>query len=51
VFSGFVIAFVLGRFGTPGIFALIAASMLVVALAIGGMGPRTARRALEAISA
>ena len=50
VFSAFVIGFVLGRFGTAGVFALIAASMGVVALAIGGLGPRTSHRSLEAIS-
>jgi len=51
VFSAFVIGWVLGRFGTPGVFALIAASMLVVALAIGGLGPKTSNRPLESISA
>jgi MFS transporter, putative metabolite:H+ symporter len=50
VFSAFLIGFVLGRFGTSGVFALIAASMTVVALAIGTLGPRTSRRPLEAIS-
>jgi MFS transporter, putative metabolite:H+ symporter len=51
VFSAFVIGWVLGRFETPGVFALIAASMLVVALAIGVMGPKTSNRPLESISA
>jgi putative MFS transporter len=50
VFNSFVIAFVLGRFGTNGVFALIAAAMAVVALVIGAMGPRTRNRSLEAIS-
>jgi putative MFS transporter len=50
VFSAFVIAFVLRAFGVGGVFALIAASMGVVALAIGGLGPRTSLRSLEAIS-
>ena len=50
VFSAFVIGFVLGRLGTPGVFALIAASMAVVALAIGALGPRTTSRPLESIS-
>jgi putative MFS transporter len=50
VFSAFLIGFVLGRFGTPGVFALIAASMAIVALVIGTLGPRTSRRSLEAIS-
>ena len=50
VFSAFVIGFVLGRLGTSGVFALIAASMTVVALAIGGLGPKTTSRSLEVIS-
>lgn len=50
VFSAFLIAFVLGRFGTEGVFALIAAAMAVVASVIGAMGPRTNNRSLEAIS-
>jgi putative MFS transporter len=50
VFSAFVIAFFLREFGTTGVFALIAASMGVVALSIGAMGPLTSRRALEAIA-
>jgi putative MFS transporter len=50
VFSAFVIAFFLDRFGVSGVFALIAASMMVVALAIGVFGPRTRNLSLEAIS-
>lgn len=50
VFSAFVIAFFLGRFGVAGVFALIAASMGVVMLAIGIFGPRTRNLSLEAIS-
>ncbi len=50
VFVAFVIAFFLGRFGVPGVFFLIAASMGVVMLVIGGLGPLTRHRALEAIS-
>jgi MFS transporter, putative metabolite:H+ symporter len=50
VFSAFVIAFFLDRFGTPGVFALIAASMGVVALAIGIFGPRVRNLSLEEIS-
>ncbi len=50
VFSAFVIAFFLGRFGVSGVFALIAASMLVVMLAIGLFGPKTRKLALEEIS-
>ena len=45
VFSAFVIAFFLDRFGVAGVFTLIAASMLVVMLAINGnsFGPPTSR--------
>ncbi len=50
VFSAFVIAFFLDRFGPTGVFTLIAASMLIVMLAIGLLGPRTKKLALEAIS-
>ncbi len=50
VFSSFVIAFALGRLGVAGVFALIAASMLIVAAVIALMGPRTRGRALEEIS-
>ncbi len=50
VFSAFVIAFCLDRFGVAGVFALIAASMGVVVLAIGLFGPRTRNLSLEAIS-
>jgi len=50
VLSAFVIAFFLDRFGVPGVFALIAGSMIVVMLAIGIFGPRTNRLSLETIS-
>ena len=50
VFSSFVIGFVLNRFGVPGVFTLIAGSMLIVMLAIGMLGPRTNNLALETIS-
>ena len=50
VFSSFVIGFTLDRFGVPGVFALIAGSMLMVMLAIGWLGPRTNNLALETIS-
>jgi MFS transporter, putative metabolite:H+ symporter len=50
VFSAFVIAFVLDRFGVPGVFTFIAGSMMVVILAIGIFGPRTNKLALETIS-
>lgn len=50
VFSAFVIAFLLSRFGAAAVFAFIAFSMLVVMLAIGLLGPRTNKLGLEAIS-
>jgi putative MFS transporter len=50
VFSSFVIAFFLDRFGAGGVFTLIAGSMLAVMLAIGLLGPRTNNLALEIIS-
>jgi putative MFS transporter len=50
MFSAFVIAAVLGRFGAPGVFVFIAGCMAVVALVIGLFGPRTHNLPLEAIS-
>jgi putative MFS transporter len=50
VFSTFVIAFVLGRFGVDGVFFLIAGSMAVVMISIGVFGPKASNRALEQIS-
>ena len=50
IFTSLVIGFFLHDFGVPGVFALIAVSMLVVILSIGIFGPRTRGVALEAIS-
>jgi putative MFS transporter len=50
VFMAFVIAFALQNYGVLGVFSLIAGSMAVVILAIGGLGPRTSGLALEEIS-
>ena len=50
VFSAFAIAFFLDRFGTGGVFAFIAGSMAIAALAIAALGPPTSNRALEDIS-
>jgi putative MFS transporter len=50
IFNAFVIAFTLDRFGTPGVFALIAAAMLIVMATIGLFGPRTKNLSLEEIS-
>ncbi|HTX15836.1 MAG TPA: MFS transporter [Candidatus Baltobacteraceae bacterium] len=50
IFTSLMIGFFLARFGVHGVFAFIAASMLVVVLAIGTFGPRTRGLALESIS-
>jgi len=50
IFSSFVIAALLQHFGTSGVFAFIAAAMVVVIAVIGLFGPRTSNVALERIS-
>ena len=50
VLSAFIIAFVLRRFGAPGVFVFIAGCMGMVALVIGLFGPNTRGRALERVS-
>lgn len=50
IFTSLMIGFFLERFGVGGVFAFIAASMLVVVLAIGLFGPRTRGLSLESIS-
>jgi putative MFS transporter len=50
IFTSFMIAFFLENFGTKGVFAFIATSMLMVVLSIGIFGPRTKGLALEEIS-
>jgi putative MFS transporter len=50
IFTSFMIAFFLENFGTKGVFAFIAASMLVVILTIGVFGPSTNNLSLEEIS-
>jgi MFS transporter, putative metabolite:H+ symporter len=50
VFSAFVIAFFLDRFGAEGVFAFIAGCMVIAASLIALLGPMTSNRALEAIS-
>jgi putative MFS transporter len=51
IFSGFLIAFFLGRYGTVGVFAFIAGAMVVVFVVIGFFGPPVTKRRLEAIAA
>ncbi|MGA2125660.1 MAG: MFS transporter [Xanthobacteraceae bacterium] len=50
IFSGYVIAFLLGQYGTLGVFAFIAGAMVIVFAVIGLFGPATTRRRLEAIA-
>ncbi len=51
IFSGFIIAFFLGHYGTIGVFGFIAGVMAVVVIVIGGFGPAVTNRRLEAIAA
>jgi putative MFS transporter len=51
IFSGFIIAFLLGHYGTTGVFSFIAAAMAIVFIVIGGFGPPVTHRRLEAIAA
>jgi MFS transporter, putative metabolite:H+ symporter len=50
IFSGFIIAFFLGNYGTIGVFGFIAGAMAVVSIVIGGFGPAVTGRRLEAIA-
>ncbi len=50
IFSGFIIAFLLGNYGTIGVFTFIAGAMMVVFIVIGGFGPPVTGRRLEAIA-
>lgn len=50
IFTAFVIAYLLGLFGTQGVFAFIAGAMLIVMAVIGFFGPRTRQLSLEEIS-
>ena len=49
IFSGYLIAATLDRAGSVGVFTLIAGSMVIAALAVGLLGPRTRGLALEQI--
>jgi len=51
VFTSLLIGFFLAHFGTKGVFAFIAGSMMVCVIVIGVFGPRTSNLALEKISA
>jgi MFS transporter, putative metabolite:H+ symporter len=50
IFTSFLIAGLLRKFGTSGVFVFVAVAMLIVMAAIGFMGPRTRNLALEKIS-
>jgi putative MFS transporter len=50
IFTGFVIAWLLSRFGVPGVFTFIAGAMGIVIVSVAGFGPRTNMLALEEIS-
>jgi putative MFS transporter len=50
VFSSFMIAFFLLRFGTAGVFFFIAFAMMIVVFSVGFLGARTRGRALEEIA-
>jgi putative MFS transporter len=50
IFSGFMIAFFLGHYGTTGVFSFIAGAMAVVFVVIGAFGPAVTKRRLEAIA-
>jgi len=49
MFSSYIIAATLDRAGSAGVFILISAAMIVVALTVGLFGPRTRGLALEQI--
>jgi putative MFS transporter len=51
IFSGYVIAALLDRYGTGGVFGFIAGSMLLLAGVIGTFGPKVSGRGLEDIAA
>jgi putative MFS transporter len=51
IFSGFIIAFFLARYGTLGVFSFIAGAMTIVFVVIGAFGPAVTKRRLEAIAA
>ena len=50
VFSSFIIAALLGAFGTAGVFTFIAGAMAVVVVAVGVFGPATSGQTLETLS-
>ena len=51
ILSGFMIAFILGRAGTDGVFLFISGAMVIVALTIGLWGPRTRGLPIDDVTA
>jgi putative MFS transporter len=49
-FASLVVGFVLGKYGAPTVFVLFTLSMLLVALSIGILGPKTRQTSLETLS-
>jgi putative MFS transporter len=49
-FNAFVVAWVLGRYGASTVFVLFTVSMLLVALSIAALGPKTKQTSLETLS-
>lgn len=50
IFVGYWVASLLAGFGPRGVFAMIAAAMLAIVIAVGGFGPRTNGKSLEVLS-
>jgi len=50
IFTGFIIAFMLGHYGVTGVFVFIASAMILVFLIIAIFGPETTGRRLEEIA-
>jgi putative MFS transporter len=50
IFSGFIVAQALHAYGTSGVFVIVAAAMLIVAVVVGLAGPNSNRIMLEALS-
>jgi putative MFS transporter len=51
IFTGYIIAFMLARYGVTGVFVFIVSAMVLVFLIIGIFGPSTTGRRLEEIAA
>ena len=50
IFVGYWVAALLAKFGTHGVFAMIAVAMLAIIISIGVFGPRTNGKSLEVLS-